>query len=82
MCGLRCIDLVSPERAAVIVRAVNARRVTRRKDRKLVEIQLTEHGNDFALPARRGNPAQNVHDRETETNPPRVWAFKTPRKAA
>jgi hypothetical protein len=56
--------------------APNARFVRRRRDGRLMRIVLDCHGDDYALSSHRGNPQQEVHDTETDTNPPRVWEHK------
>ena len=41
-----------------------------------MRINLTSHGNDYALRKHHGNPQTDVHHAETDSNPPRVWTFK------
>jgi hypothetical protein len=76
MTGLRCIELAGPQRARRVLGAFNARGVRRRRDRKVVEIQLANHGDDTREPARLGNPQRYSHDSETDTNPANVWTLK------
>ena len=48
--------------------------VRRRRDGRILQINLFT--DDYKLPSRRGNPQSQIHNHETETNPPRVWEFK------
>jgi hypothetical protein len=56
--------------------AVNAEPVRRRKDGRLMRIHLHAHGDDYAMRSRHGNPQNDVHHAETDTNPKNVWTFK------
>lgn len=69
-------ELVDPLRAAKLAQAPNAQVVRRRRDGRIVQINLFSFTDDYKLPSRRGNPQSEIHNQETETNPPRVWEFK------
>jgi hypothetical protein len=56
--------------------APNADFVIRRKDGRIMRINLTSYGDDYGRRGRRSNPQTDVHHAETDTNPPGVWAFK------
>ena len=75
-CGLLCIELADPSRVKRILQAPNAKAIRRHKDRQVVEIQLTERGNDTQERSRRGNPLRYSSDRETAENPQNVWNLK------
>jgi hypothetical protein len=76
MCGERCLELADGARVARLARAANAELVRRRRDGKLVEIQLHEAGDDSAKRARLGNPRRYSHDHETDDNPENVWTLR------
>lgn len=76
MCGLRCLELADGARVARLARAPNAELVRRRRDGKLVEIQLHEAGDDSGKRGRAGNPRRYSHDHETEDNPENVWTLR------
>jgi hypothetical protein len=59
-----------------LANAPNARFIRRKSDGRLLRIVLDSHGDDYARLARAGNPQSDIHHAETDTNPPRVWAFK------
>jgi hypothetical protein len=63
-------------RVRQLQQAPNAVFVRRHKDGRLMRILLLSHGDDYALREHHGNPQTDVHNAETETNPPRVWTFK------
>jgi len=50
--------------------------VVRRRDGRVVQINLHSFGDDHNAPAGHGNPQALIHDHETATNPPRVWELK------
>jgi hypothetical protein len=77
MCGLRCIERADASRVHRLAAAPNAQAIRRRRDGKLVEIQLRAAGDDSNLKGRTGNPRRYSHDLETRDNPARVWALKT-----
>lgn len=75
MNGLRCIELADPSRATRLARHANVQTIRRRKDRKIVELQVHEQGDDARLPAHHGNPLAYSYREEVEDHAP-VWALK------
>lgn len=69
------MELVDSRRAAALEGASNAE-VVRRRDGRVVQINLLSFGDDHNSPAGHGNSQALIHDHETERNPPRVWDFK------
>ena len=64
-----------PSGAAAHYRArPNAELIVRRG--RLRSIFLHDHGSDYDRPAHHGNDQSEIHDGETDTNPPRVWEFR------
>lgn len=76
MCGYRCVELAGPARVQQLAKAPNAQMIRRHSDRKLVEVQLHEAGDDHARPRRKGNPLRYSHNSETRDNVQNVWALK------
>jgi hypothetical protein len=75
MSGLRCIELADEARAARLVKASNVYAVRRRRDGKVVEIQVMDAGGDRDGP-HRGNPRRYSYDHESDQNPRGVWTLK------
>ena len=75
MVGQRLMELAGPSRVGYLLEARNARAV-RRKDGRLVEIQLGDRGDDSKRKPRRGNPLRYSHNQETGDNPTNVWTLK------
>ena len=48
----------------------------RRRNGKITRIHLHDYGNDYALPERKVQDKDMIHNHETDTNPPRVWEFQ------
>jgi hypothetical protein len=69
------VEFVDSHRACALERAPNAE-VVRRRDGRVVQINLLSYGDDHNAPAGHGNPQSLIHDHETATNPPRVWELK------
>jgi hypothetical protein len=63
-------------RVRELAHASNAVFVKRHKDGCLMRIMLYTHGDDYAVRSRHGNPQNDVHNAETDTNPKNVWTFK------
>lgn len=76
MHGPRCIELADTARVARLSQAPNVQLIRRRRDGKVVEIQVQEYGDDSQQPAHHGNPRAYSHDHETDSNPARVWTLK------
>jgi hypothetical protein len=76
MCGLRCVEKAGPARVAQLAKAPNAVLVRQRRDKKLVEIQLYDVGDDSRKRGQAGNPQRYSHDHETAENPPNVWTLR------
>lgn len=77
MSGLRCLELANPARVARLLQAPNATAVMRRKDRKVVEIQLRAESCDEAGSAGRKGNAQSYSFREYgEQMQAGPWALK------
>jgi len=70
------LEYADAARVRQLAAAANVRFIRRRSDGRLMRILLESHGDDYALFAHRGNPQSDIHHAETDTNPPRVWAFK------
>ncbi len=81
MCGEACLELAGPERLRYLLKAPNVRAVTRRGDRKVVELQVRDCGGEPNVPSSGGNASTESHDHETPTNPPRCWTLRR-RKAS
>jgi hypothetical protein len=69
------MELVDSHRACALERAPNAE-VVRRRDGRVVQINLLSFGDDHQARRGHGNPQSLIHDHETNTNPPRVWELK------
>jgi len=82
MCGEACLELAGPERLRYLLKARNVRAVTRHRDHKVVELQVSEHGNDTMRKSTGGNASTYSHDNETETNPQGCWTLRRLRKAS
>lgn len=76
MAGRRCIEMAGASRVRHLLKAPNMRAVRRRRDGRVVEIQLLEVGDDSVRKPRRGNPLKYSHKQETEDNPTNVWTLK------
>jgi hypothetical protein len=63
-------------RVRQLAHASNAEFVICHKDGRLVRIILHAYGDDYARRRRGGNPQNDVHNAETDTNPKNVWTFK------
>lgn len=75
--GGLAIDHVDAARARQLAKGRNIQAVRRRKDGKIVRLNLTNFGgSDEGLQWVRGNPRRYSHDHETERNPPRVWTLR------
>jgi hypothetical protein len=72
----RVIELCDQVRAERLAKHPNATAVRRRKDKKIVRIQLEQVSDESAIVVHRGNPRRYSHDHETEANPPRVWTMR------
>ena len=57
-----------------LIRSRNAEPQRRRGE--LVSFLIHDHGSDYERAPRRGNPQNPVTQAESDTNPPKVWAFK------
>jgi|ERR1041385_1409335 hypothetical protein len=77
--GPYLIEFANPLRAEILAKAENAR-VTRCKRGKLkgqiICIDLRQMSDDSNMAIHRGNPRRYSHDRETKTNPARVWTLR------
>ena len=76
MSGTRCIELAGPQRVNRLARSPNVDVIRRRKDCKVVEIQVRDRGDDSRKPAKQGNPLKYSHRGETDSNPTNVWTLK------
>jgi hypothetical protein len=70
------MELVDSHRASALALAPNVVVVRRRRDGRVVQINMLSFGDDHNARPGRGNPQAMIHDHETETNPPRVWELK------
>jgi hypothetical protein len=70
------LEMADAPRVRQLAHAANAEFVWRRKDGQLMRINLTSHGEDYGRRGRAGNPQTDIYDAESDTNPPRVFAFK------
>jgi hypothetical protein len=61
MCGARVIELAGPQRVNRLARHSNVEVIRRRKDRKVVEMQVRDRGDDSRLPAHTANPLAYVY---------------------
>ena len=61
-------------RLAELRRAPNAEIKHRRG--QIASILIHDNASEFEMRSRHGNPQKDVHRAETDTNPPRVFAFK------
>jgi hypothetical protein len=75
-CGAQCIELADMARVRRLAKASNVELVHRRKDGRLVEIQVHEAGDDSRRDGRTGNPLAYSYDSDTDDNPQNVWALK------
>ena len=83
--GPRCLELADPSRVRVLLRAPNAKPVRRRKDKCIVEIQMSSVSDDTALKPTDANPRRHSHNHAVDKpdwtgNPERVWTLKPIRK--
>ena len=76
MCEHRCLELAGPARVDQLLKAPNVKAIRRRKDRRIVELQVRPFGDDSIRPERRGNPLKYSSKGETERNPPNCWTLK------
>lgn len=74
--GGRCVDLVDEARARQLGKARNVQAIRRRKDRRVVELHIENHGGDWKGKAMRGDPRKYSHDHETDHNPNRCWTLR------
>src|SRR3954471_20073660 len=70
------MQMVDPRRAAWLARAGNAEVVRRRRDHRILRINLRSHVDADLAPGAAGNPQKLTHCAATDTNPAGVWAFK------
>jgi hypothetical protein len=82
MSGPRCLELAGPQRLLCLIKAPNVEVIRRRKDHKIVELQVHEFGNDSAIPSTGGNASTESYDHETETNPQNCWTLRGLRKVS
>jgi hypothetical protein len=64
MCGARCIELAGPSRVNRLKGHSNVQVIRRRGDRKVVEIQVHDSGDDSRKPAHISNPLAYVFREE------------------
>lgn len=76
MNGLRCIELADPSRAARLAKHPNVEAIRRRKDRKIVELQVHSDGDDSALDAHHGNPLAYVYREEVVAGLAPIFVLK------
>jgi len=69
------MELVDLNRACALERAPNTV-VRRRRDGRILQINLLSFSDDHNRRRRGGNPQSLIHDHESDTNPPRVWELK------
>jgi hypothetical protein len=70
------VEMADAARVRQLLTAPNAEFVRRRRDGKLMRINLTSHGEDYGRRPRHGNPQKDVYSAESDDNPPNVWTFK------
>lgn len=71
------MQMVDPRRAAWLALAGNAEVVRRRRDHRILRINLRSHVDaDAEQRGAAGNPQKLTHCAATDTNPAGVWAFK------
>jgi hypothetical protein len=75
MNGLRCIELADPSRARRLAKHANVQTIRRRKDRKIVELQVHNQGDEGGLPAHFGNPLAYSYREEVDGHAP-IWQLK------
>jgi hypothetical protein len=64
MAGSRCLELAGPSRVQRLAQHANVEVIRRRKDSKVVEIQVRDRGDDSRLPAHTSNPLAYVYREE------------------
>jgi hypothetical protein len=79
--GPKCIELADPSRVRVLLKAPNVTPVRRRKDRCIVELQISAGSDDAALKASQRNPRRHSHNHAVDKpdwtgNPERVWTLR------
>jgi hypothetical protein len=73
----RVIELADQVRAERLATGANVDKVVRRRrDKKIVRIELKSVSDDSRLEIHRGNPRSYSHDHETEQNPRGVWMMR------
>ena|ERR1700728_402201 len=76
MHGRICLERVGPERLRYLLKAPNVEAVIRRRDRKIVELQVHDFGLESHVPSTGGNASTESHDHENQQNPPRCWMLR------
>ena len=71
------VEFVDARRAMHLGAASNAE-VVRRRDGRVMRIQLHSFGDDLDLPGHKFQDKDMIHSHETATNPPRVWEHEKP----
>ena len=69
------VEIVNERRARWLALATNAE-VVKTRAGQIVRVIMRSHTVEDARPGRAGNPQKHIHHAETDTNPPRVWAYK------
>jgi hypothetical protein len=70
------VEMADAARVRQFEDAPNAEFVVERRTGRLLRIVLTSYGDDYGRRGRHSNPQRDVHQAETDSNPPRVWTFK------
>jgi hypothetical protein len=70
------VEMADAARVRQLTTAPNAEFVYRRKDGRLMRINLISYGEDYGRRGRHGNPQADVYKAESDDNPPNVWTFK------
>jgi hypothetical protein len=76
MSGAHCIELAGPARVNRLAQHSNVEVIRRRKDRKVVEIQVRDCGNDSRLPAHTSNPLAYVYREEVVNGLAPIFVLK------
>ena len=75
MSGSALVEMADVSRVRSLLAGANVR-VIRRHRREIVELQLLDHGDNYRIPHKWGNPQKLSTDLETPDNPAGVWTLK------
>ena len=72
--GPRLVEMADPVRVQALLRAPNVRPLLYQK--RIVGLEVFEHGDDWRLPFKWGRPQKLSTNLESEDNPRGAWKFK------